>query len=88
MSYVVYILRCKDKTLYVGYTNDIQKRIVAHNNSKSGAHYTKTRRPVALVHQEKYKTLSRALKREHEIKSWKRAEKLKLISGKKIAPTR
>lgn len=82
MAYFVYILRCKDRTLYVGYTNNIQKRLKSHNESKRGAHYTKTRRPVRLVHTEKYKTLSEALKREHEIKSWKREKKLKLIAKK------
>lgn len=79
MPYFVYILRCKDTSLYVGYTNDLARRVTHHNESKRGAHYTKTRRPVTLVHMEKYKTLSEALRREREIKSWKRAEKLKLF---------
>jgi len=80
MTYFVYIVKCKDKSLYVGYTTDITKRIKAHNESKAGAKYTKTRRPVILVHKEKYMSLSKALKREHEIKSWTRVEKLRLIS--------
>ena len=79
MRYVVYILKCKDSSLYVGCTNDIQKRIEEHNNSKKGAHYTKIRRPVVLVHEEEYKTLKEARKREAEIKRLPRVEKLKLI---------
>jgi putative endonuclease len=79
MAYFVYILRCKDKSLYAGYTTDIKKRLAAHNNSKHGARYTKTRRPVVLVYSEKYRILGKALKREHEIKSWTRVQKLALI---------
>lgn len=77
--FFTYILECADKTLYVGYTNDIDKRVHVHNTSKSGAHYTKIRRPVRLVHFERFRTLSKALKREHEIKGFTRAQKLDLI---------
>jgi len=83
MSYFVYILECRDKTLYTGYTNDLEKRLANHNNSKQGAHYTKIRRPVILKYSEKFKTISEALKREHEIKKLTRIEKLKLIKNKK-----
>ncbi len=79
MQYYTYILQCADGTLYVGYTNDIEKRLKSHNELKSGAHYTKTRRPVELKYVERFKTLSEALKREAEIKSWPRKKKLKLI---------
>ena len=81
MLYYVYILKCKDKSLYVGYTTNISKRLEAHNTSKRGAKYTKARRPVVLVHTERYRTLSKALKREIEIKGWTRKDKLKLISA-------
>lgn len=81
-TYVTYILECADKTLYVGYTTDLEKRLLAHNTSKIGAHYTKIRRPVKLVYSEKFKTLSEALKREHEIKSWPRAKKLVILLRK------
>jgi len=76
----VYILECKDKTLYVGCTNDLKKRLNQHNNLKSGAHYTKIRRPVVLKYSEKLPTLLEARSREAEIKRWKRAEKLELIN--------
>ena len=80
--YKVYILECADKTLYVGSTSDLKRRLTEHNNSKKGAHYTKIRRPVVLVYSESVETLGEARKREAEIKSWKREEKLALIEKK------
>ena len=79
MPYIVYILQCSDKTYYVGCTNNLEKRLKQHNTSKWGAHYTKIRRPVTLKYSEKFATLSEALKREREKKSWSRASKLELI---------
>ena len=52
--YFTYILECADKTLYVGSTNDLEKRVYQHNNLKSGAHYTKIRRPVILKYSEEF----------------------------------
>jgi putative endonuclease len=79
----VYILECKDKTLYTGYTTDLKKRLEAHNTGKTGAKYTKARRPVVLRYSEKHKTLSAALKREHALKKLKREEKLRLLKPKR-----
>ncbi len=79
MKYYVYIVQCSDKTFYIGATNNLNKRLTDHNTSKYGAHYTKTRRPVVLVYSEDCKTLSKALKREHELKRLTRKEKLDLI---------
>jgi len=84
MKYFTYILECADKTLYVGCTNNLEKRLIQHNTSKSGAHYTKIRRPVILKHQERFKTLREARRREAEIKKWKREEKLSLIKSKNL----
>lgn len=83
MSYFVYILECADKSLYSGSTNDLEKRLVQHNHSKQGAHYTKIRRPVVLKYSEKVRTFARARAREAEIKRLSREEKLKLIKLKK-----
>lgn len=80
MSDCVYILQCSDGTLYTGWTNDIQKRLAAHNAGR-GAKYTKTRRPVSLVYIEPAATKEDALKREYAIKQMTRAQKLKLISA-------
>ena len=79
--YFVYILECADKTLYVGATNDLEKRLLEHNQSKQGAHYTKIRRPVKLVYSQKLKTLKEARQREKEIKGWRREKKLNLIKS-------
>ncbi len=81
MLYFVYILECKDKTFYVGSTNNLEKRLKAHNELKSGAHYTKIRRPVKLKYFEKLKNFSMARKREAELKRLTRTEKLKLVKG-------
>ena len=71
-NFFVYILECADKSLYVGCTNDLDRRLEQHNNSKWGAHYTKIRRPVILKYKEQFKTLKEARKRELEIKGWRR----------------
>ncbi|MFA6314849.1 MAG: GIY-YIG nuclease family protein [Candidatus Paceibacterota bacterium] len=85
MIYYTYILRCADDSLYVGCTNDLEKRLFQHNNSKRGAHYTKIRRPVILVYHEKFVTLRKARGREAELKSWRREQKLALVGTKKKA---
>jgi putative endonuclease len=79
--YLTYILQCADKSLYVGCTNNLEKRLHQHNNLKSGAHYTKIRRPVKLKYSETFKTLKKARAREAELKRLKREEKLKLIKN-------
>ncbi|MEY2664511.1 MAG: hypothetical protein RIT04_319 [Candidatus Parcubacteria bacterium] len=77
----VYILECADTTLYVGSTNDIEKRLYAHNHLKSGAHYTKIRRPVVLRHVEKVRTYARARAREAELKRLSRKEKYNVFKN-------
>lgn len=83
MSNSAYILRCADDTLYIGSTNNLEKRLGEHNNLKSGAHYTKIRRPVVLAYCEDFETLKEARAREAELKRLTRAEKLGLIKTKK-----
>ena len=80
MNYT-YIVRCKDGTLYTGCTNDIEKRIKAHNEGK-GAKYTKSRRPVKLVYYEEFQTKEEAMKREYAIKHMRRKEKEKIIGDR------
>ncbi len=83
MKWFVYILECADKTFYIGITNNLEKRLKAHNGTKSGAHYTKIRRPVELRYFEVLKTKSEALKREFVLKRLSRAEKV-LLCKKKV----
>ena len=75
-----YILRCADDTLYTGWTNDLEKRLAAHNAGQ-GAKYTKPRCPVCLVYSESYETKEEAMRREFQIKRLTRAEKLALMEG-------
>ncbi|AYX88891.1 GIY-YIG nuclease family protein [Staphylococcus cohnii] len=78
-KHFIYIVRCKDGSLYTGYAKDIEQRVAKHNSGQ-GAKYTKIRRPVELVYQEVFDTKSEAMKREYEIKTFSRQEKLQLIS--------
>lgn len=78
MPYYVYLLQCRDNTLYCGYTTDLERRVKTHN-SGDGAKYTKSRLPVELVYSEEYDTKSEALKRECAIKTLTREQKLALI---------
>ncbi len=79
MPFFVYLLECSDQTYYVGCTNNIERRLNQHNQTKLGARYTKTRRPVILKYSETFETLLEARRREIEIKSWSRLKKISLI---------
>lgn len=80
MTWSCYILRCADDTLYCGITNDLAKRLAAHN-AGTAAKYTRTRMPVELVFVEGCADRSAALKRELQIKGLKRPDKLALIAS-------
>ncbi|PLX27749.1 endonuclease [Candidatus Parcubacteria bacterium] len=75
----VYILECSDKTYYTGIAKDPEKRLNEHNQEKSGAKYTRARRPVKMVYKAKYKNRSMAQKEEIRIKKLARKEKKLLI---------
>ena len=77
-KHYVYIVKCKDDSLYTGYAKNVGQRVEKHNKGL-GAKYTKVRRPVVLVYQEMYETKSEALKREYQIKQYSRNKKLALI---------
>ena len=77
--YYLYIVRCKDKTLYTGIATDLERRLGEHNNSRLGAKYTLARRPVKLVYSKKFRNRSLASKEESRTKKLSREEKLKLI---------
>ncbi len=74
-----YILRCADNSLYCGWTNNLEKRLSAHNGG-TASKYTRTRRPVELVYFEEFGTKQEAMSREYHIKRLTRSEKLKLIN--------
>ena len=79
MNYT-YLLKCADDTLYCGWTNQLDKRLKAHNEGK-GAKYTKTRSPVSLAYYEIFETKEEAMRREAAIKKLSRKDKLKLVAG-------
>ncbi len=79
-QYYTYILECADKSFYVGCTNNLERRLEQHNNSKCGAHYTKIRRPVILKYSETFETLKEARQRETELKGWRREKKMSLFN--------
>ena len=78
--YSVYILRCADGSLYTGFARDAEKRLAIHNAGR-GAKYTASRLPVTLAYREPCSSLSGALRRECQIKTWSRAQKEALIAG-------
>ena len=80
MNYV-YMLRCRDGSLYTGWTNDLEKRLKAHN-SGSASKYTRTRLPAELVYFEKWENKEAAMSREWHIKRLSIEEKLKLIENR------
>lgn len=75
LTFYIYILECADNTYYTGCTQNLKKRLKEHNFLKSGAHYTKIRRPVVLKYHEECATLLEARRREAEIKTWERKRK-------------
>lgn len=85
MNYT-YILQCSDNTYYTGWTNDLEKRIDAHN-SKKGAKYTKSRLPVTLVYYETFQSKEEAMRREWEIKRLSRSQKEALMKESKHKKT-
>ncbi|MCX5867519.1 MAG: GIY-YIG nuclease family protein [Proteobacteria bacterium] len=84
MSWFFYILKCKDDSLYSGITNDLIRRLTAHNQGK-GAKYTRSHRPLSLAYWEEFSDKSKASKREIEVKTWNRENKIKLIETKRAA---
>jgi putative endonuclease len=81
VAWFVYLVRCSDGTLYCGVTNNLDKRIAAHNSGK-GAKYTRQRRPVVLVWFGKCRSKSATCKAEYAIKRLKRNQKQRLVSDR------
>ncbi|HET7578947.1 MAG TPA: GIY-YIG nuclease family protein [Bacillales bacterium] len=78
MRHYVYTLKCKDGTYYTGYTNDVERRVAAHQNGK-GAKYTRGRGPVKLVRVQAYPTKKEAMQAEYQFKKLTRQQKEVLI---------
>lgn len=82
MKWSLYIVKCKDDTLYCGITSNLEKRIKEHNEGRRGAKYTRSRRPVFFVFFQSVCCKSRALKLEFRVKKLNKAQKIELIEGK------
>jgi len=80
-TWYIYIVRCRDNTLYTGISTDPETRVVEHNTGQNGAKYTRARRPVSLLYTEPAASRSAALKREIAIKRLSRQAKLALINN-------
>lgn len=76
LMYYVYILLCRDNSLYTGITNNLKFRLEAHRQGK-GSKYVRSRLPVKLIYSERYPDKSSAMKREMQIKGWGREEKIR-----------
>ncbi|MBS4750220.1 GIY-YIG nuclease family protein [Granulicatella sp. zg-ZJ] len=74
-NHYFYVLMCADNTFYAGYTTDVARRELEHNTSDKGAKYTKTRRPVKVIHVESFPTRSMATKQEAMFKKLSKKEK-------------
>ncbi|MBG9812183.1 endonuclease [Bacillus endophyticus] len=77
-----YVLECRDKSFYGGYTNNMERRLTAHNEGK-GAKYTRARRPVVLLYKEEFETKSEAMKAEYAFKKLTRKEKERFLEERK-----
>ncbi len=80
MPWFVYMVRCRDDSLYTGITNDLARRVAAHSAGR-GARYTRSRRPVTLVYSRRARDKASALRAEWRLKQLSRAEKLSLIAS-------
>lgn len=78
--YYLYLLQCRDNSIYTGITNDVAARFKKHKDGRGGS-YTRSHGAKKMIYTEKYKTRGEALQRESEIKGWRRDQKLLLASG-------
>jgi len=86
-SWFLYLLRCRDGSLYTGVTTDVPRRLRQHGDGKASA-YTRSRRPVRLLYQEPHPDRSSALKREAQVKRWPPAAKQKLAQRSRVKGAR
>ncbi len=81
-EYYVYILKCIDDSYYTGVTNDIERRLIEHQEGKNKSSYTYNKRPVELVFYASFSNIEMAIEVEKQIKKWSRAKKQALIEGR------
>lgn len=79
--YFVYFIECSDGTLYVGVTNDVERRFMEHSEGANPSSYTAKRRPLKLVHVEVFQWIQHAIAREKQLKGWSAKKKRALLAG-------
>lgn len=77
--WIIYIILCSDNSLYTGITNNLKKRFADHQAGK-GARYTRSHKPVRIIYSEEVLSRAEALKREQEIKKYRREQKIRLLN--------
>lgn len=80
MVFILYILECADGSLYIGHTDDLDRRLAQHQLGK-GCIYTAARRPLRLIHTEVFESRYAALTTERKLKGWNRSKKLAYMAG-------
>lgn len=84
MTYFVYLVQCNDNSFYCGYTTNLNKRLLDHNNTKKGSKYTRTRRPVTLKYYEVFNNLGEALKKEYFLKKLSHEAKWQMVKNSNV----
>jgi len=77
----MYVVRCSDKTLYCGVTNDLERRLNEHNKGTKGARYTRFRKPVEVVFTEQFESRGEALRAEYAFKQLTKKKKEAIVDG-------
>ena len=80
-TYFVYILKCSDGILYTGFTNNLERRVIEHQEGKSKSSFTHNRRPVELIFHQEFNDVNQAIYFEKRIKKWSAKKKLALANG-------
>lgn len=78
--YYVYIVKCSDNSYYIGFTNDLERRINEHNDGLNSESYTYTRKPVELVFYHEFNDVNQAIRFEKQVKGWSRKKKEAIIN--------
>ena len=80
-TYYIYILLCSDNSYYIGVTNNIEERVLQHQNGVHGNSYTFNKRPISLIYTEEFIDIKQAIEREKQLKKWSRAKKEALVNN-------
>ena len=80
-TYYIYILLCSDNSYYIGFTNNLEERVLQHQNGVNSSSYTYKKRPIHLIYSEEFIDVKQAIEREKQLKKWSRAKKEALINN-------